>query len=512
MKKNVNQLRAGAILSYVNLGIGNIIPFIYTPIMLRILGQSEYGLYGMAASVVAYLSLLNFGIGSTVVRYITKCRAEENIKEEKNIIGLFSFIYILIAVLILVVGSIVSLNPQWYYGNTLDPQQLEKIKILLCLMTFNTAISFPISIFSSIIISHERYIYKKLIDMLSTIISPMLNLVVLFLGFSSVGMTVASTIIQIITLFANVFYCQKVLKIMPCYKNMPFKILKEVFTFSIFIFLGELVNMLYWTTDKVILGAMVGTVAVAIYNIGATFNNIMQQLSLGISSVLTPKITTMVVKGESTEKLTELFIRIGRVQYIIIAFVVSAFIVFGQQFIILWAGEGYSDAFYVALLTMIPVAVPLIQNVGLSIIIAQNKHRFRSIVYAFIAILNIVTTILLIPYFGIIGASLATSIAYFIGPIAIMNWYYYKKTGIDIPLFWKNILKMSIVPVILTIAGIIACKYFVIDSLLSFVLCALIYTVIYFPLFWFFEMNDYEKGIVTEPLKKVIKKLKKSSN
>ena len=57
-----NQLKAGAALSFVTLLIGNLIPFIYTPIMLRMLGQAEYGLYSIANSVMGYIGLLNFGV------------------------------------------------------------------------------------------------------------------------------------------------------------------------------------------------------------------------------------------------------------------------------------------------------------------------------------------------------------------------------------------------------------------------------------------------------------------
>ena len=76
MKKN--QIKSGVIISFINLGIGNLIPLIYTPIMLRLMGQSEYGLYGIAQSVMGYINLLNFGIGSTIVRYIAKYRGEGN--------------------------------------------------------------------------------------------------------------------------------------------------------------------------------------------------------------------------------------------------------------------------------------------------------------------------------------------------------------------------------------------------------------------------------------------------
>ncbi|MDD5889715.1 MAG: hypothetical protein PUC69_03775 [Ruminococcus sp.] len=66
--RNMNQVRMGAILSYLNMAIGSLIPMFYTPIMLQLMGQSEFGLYRLSSSVTSYLSLISFGIGSAVVR------------------------------------------------------------------------------------------------------------------------------------------------------------------------------------------------------------------------------------------------------------------------------------------------------------------------------------------------------------------------------------------------------------------------------------------------------------
>ena len=74
----INQIKSGAILSYLTIFLGTMISIVYTPIMLRMLGQGEYGLISLAQSVVGYLGLLNLGLGSAMVRYITKYKAEEN--------------------------------------------------------------------------------------------------------------------------------------------------------------------------------------------------------------------------------------------------------------------------------------------------------------------------------------------------------------------------------------------------------------------------------------------------
>ena len=77
--KNINELKAGSIITYINLIISTIIPLLYTPIMLRMLGKAEYGLYGIANSVIGYLTLLNFGLGSAVNRYVIKFKVEDRV-------------------------------------------------------------------------------------------------------------------------------------------------------------------------------------------------------------------------------------------------------------------------------------------------------------------------------------------------------------------------------------------------------------------------------------------------
>ena len=103
-----NQLRSGVLLSYLNLAISFVIPFVYTPLMLKMLGQAEYGLYSLSNSVISYLSLLSFGFGSTIVRYIAKYRAEGNKKEEEEAFGFFLLLYSVLGILVMTGGVILS--------------------------------------------------------------------------------------------------------------------------------------------------------------------------------------------------------------------------------------------------------------------------------------------------------------------------------------------------------------------------------------------------------------------
>ena len=505
--RKINELKAGSILSYVNLFISCIIPMLYTPVMLDLLGQSEYGLYSLSNSVVGYLGLLNFGMGSAVIRYAVKFRAQGSAVDVRRVIGLFTMIYAGLALLVCVGGAVLTAVVGSIFGKGLTVDEIARMKVLLVIMTVSTAISFPLSVFSAIIGVYERYVFQKLVCVGETIMAPVMNLVVLYAAGGSVGLAVVGLVFQVVNGLIFGAYCVKKLKIYPVFKNMPVEILREVAVFCAFVFLASIVDMLYWATDKVLIGAAIGSVAVAIYNVGGTFTAMLQNMAHAISNVFGPRVNMMVAKHDEPGKISELLIRVGRLQYLVISLLLSGYIVFGSPFVVLWAGAEYQQAYYVALLTMVPLTVPLIQNIAFTTIMAQNKHRFRSVVYAVIAVVNVISTWLVLPYYGIIGAAACTAVSFILGQGIIMNLYYYRVTGLDIPAFWRNILRMSLVPGGMIAAGLALVEWVIpMTSMWMLLLCAVVYAVIFAVLSWLVSMNSYEKKLFGGMLKWIMPK------
>lgn len=493
----INQRKAGAILSYINLAISCVIPLLYTPIMLDMLGQEEYGLYSLSNSVISYLGLLNLGMGTAIVRYIIRYRAAGETQKVRQMFGLFITIYSILAILVCIGGSILIYVSGSMFGRGLTPEEIDKLRILIVVMTISMAVSFPLGTFASVTVACEEYIYNKSICVTETILNPVLNLVVLYAGQGSVGLALVGLLIQLANGALYGIYCWKRLNLYPVFRNMPTSCLKELAGFCAFVFISSIVDMLYWATDKVLIGAVLGPAAVAVYNIGGTFNAMLQSMSSAISSVFSPKVNMMVVQQVPKTKLSALLIRVGRIQYLVISLVLSGYVVFGKNFIRLWAGEEYGDAYYIALLTMIPLAIPLIQNIAFTTILAENKHRFRSILYAIIAVINVVSTYLILPYWGIIGAAVCTAVSFVVGNGIIINIYYYKVTRLDVISFWKNIAQQTIVPGILIVIGDALVRYVLpMESLWWFLLWVMVYSVIFAVLTWVFSMNGYEKELI----------------
>lgn len=511
--KKINQVRAGAVLSYINMAIGSLIPMFYTPIMLDLLGQNEYGLYRLSSSVTSYLSLISFGIGSAIVRYYTKYIAEGDKEGEESIYGLFNIFYIVISAIALIVGIIISINLNLVYGSSLSSEELKKMQIIVIVLTISTVINFLCTPQNSVVTAHEKFLFLQVINILLTVITPCVNLLVLFIGFKSIGLVVSSLAITIVVRIVYAIYVSRILNLKPKYRNMPKNLIKEILVFSFWIFVANIVNQLYNTTDTLIIGAIpaLATIGVAIYNIGITFNTMMMNFSLGILNVLTPKVNKMVFSNCSNSELTDLMIRIGRLQGYIVSIICFGFIAFGQPFIKLWAGDGYEDAYWVAIVTMIPACIPLTQNIAMNIIIAQNKHRFRSLVYLGIAVINVIGTLFCVNYFGIIGAALVSGLAGVLGQGFVMNWYYWKKIKLDIPRFWKGIANIFIIPLLMSVLVLFLYQYIDFYSWQALFLGIILFTIVFIALNWLFIMNDYEKDIFRGPVKAIIRKIRKKS-
>lgn len=492
------QLRIGVILNYVNIGLGNLIPIFYTPVMLSLLGQSEYGLYKLSANITGYLGLATLGIGSAITRYIIKSGTEEGKEAEERVFGMFLTIFRIIALVVLIGGAILSFQVESWYDASLDAAQLGRMRILMAIMTVNMSLSLILSPYLSVVTAHERYVFAQIMHIVATTVVPLANLVVLFLGYASIGMAVSSLIIQLCLRIGYFLYVRTNLKLKPRYEKISFEKIKEVLLFSFWVFVAEVVGKLYTATDTTMIGAIpdLSTTGVAVYNVGTVFSGMVLTIAVGLSGVLAPRTNKMVFKGATNSELTDFAIRIGRMQALIVGIIISGFVVFGRPFIHFYVGDSYNYSYWVALLIMIPNMVPIVQNVFLNIIVAQNKHRFRSLVYLGIAIGNVIGTwFLLRTALGVIGAALMTGIAKIVGQCFVMNWYYSKKIGMEIGRFWKKVFPAYACCIVMMFAGLMAGSYIDFYKIPTLVIGIILFSVVYFVLNWFFVMNKSEKDI-----------------
>ena len=502
MKKN-NERKAGALLSYVSIIISTLVQLLYTPLLIRMLGQSEYGLYSLINSVIGYLTVLDLGFGNAIVVYTAKYRAKGEYEKEQKLHGMFFIVFCIIGLIVGLVGTILYFNVDRMFGATMTDLELKKAKIMMLILVFNLIITFVFNIYSSILNAYEKFIFQKIMSILNTILKPLIMIPLLFLGYKSITLVVIITIVNFIVLISNYLYCRNKLNVKIKYKGFDKVIFKSIIGYSFWIFLGTIVDKANWSVDNFILGAVSGTAAVSIYSVASSLNTLFKNLSTAISNVLLPKMSKMIAKKASNEEITNEFIKVGRIQYYVIFLMCTGLILFGKEFIIAWVGKKYIESYYVALILIIPVCFPLIQNLGLSIMQAMNKFKFKSISTFIMAIFNIMISIHLSKLYGAVGAAIGTALGLIICNIILINIYYYKVIKIDVIRFWKNIFLMTI-PFVMPIAIILILKNLIeLHGYLYLAVFGGIYTLIYAVICYTLVMNKYEKEIVNKFLKKL---------
>lgn len=505
----MNQIKAGAALNYVIIGLNTLVGLLYTPYMLRMLGQNDYGLYSLVASVIAYLTILDFGFGNAIIRYTARFRAEGKQREQWEMFGMFLIVYSVIGLIAFAGGMALYCNVDTLFDRTMTAADISQARIMMMLLTLNLLVTFPLSIFGSIITAYENFIFQRGVNIIRIVLSTAVMIALLAIGFKAIALVVVQTAFNILVLVINYVYCRRKLHIKVRFGRFNLPFLREISVYSFWIFLNAIMDRIYWGTGQFVLGTMAGTAAVAIFSVAILLQQMYMTFSTSICSVLLPKVTAMVANEKSDQEISDLFIRMGRFQCIVMAFVLSGFIVFGNGFIYLWAGSEYNESYLITCIFFIALFVPLIQNTGITILQARNQMKFRSLLYLAISAASLAMQIIFSRHWGATGCAVAIGGALVAGQWIIMNIYYARAQRLHITRFWYEIGTMMILPAIFTSAGLATTNFIDYTTSSNLIIGIILFSLLYIPAFWKFGMNQYERTTLTAPANAIVARLKR---
>lgn len=501
----ISELKLGAALSYTNILLSNAINLLFTPFLLSSLGKSEYGLYTLIGAFVGYMAVLDFGLGNTITRYVAKYRAENDKPGEQSFLSLAFIIYAVLTVLSVIIGICFIPLLNVIFDGSLTASELITAKKMFEVLIVNIGLTLFLNAFTAIMSGYEKFVFPRAIAIARVIVRPVVLILFLLMGYKAFSIVVVDTVLNTVLLLVNMWFVFARMKIKVKYShhNRPF--VKEILLFSVFVFINMIVDQVYWRLGQLVVGIYCGTAAVAIFAIGMQFPGYYMNFSTAISGVFLPRATQMCVDNVPPKELDDLFIKTGRIQFIVIGFILSGFILLGRPFVILWAGADYVQAYYIALIAMVPLTVPLIQNVGISILQAKNLHAFRSVMYLVISLVNLGISVIFTKQIGIVGAVIGTSISLIIGNIIIINIYYKKRVGLNVSRFFKEVLVL-LPGMVLSVAIGLAFMYLPVGGWLGLAVKGILFSAVFAGLLWKIGLNSYEKHLFAGPVLALLKK------
>lgn len=497
--------KTGVILSYVMMIFEVLSTLLLTPFIIRTLGQAEYGVYKLSASVVAYLLLLDLGVGNAITRYIAKFRASGEKEQSQKFLGVATIYYTVIALVALIAGVVLIAVFPKAFAKGLTASEIKLGQELLFITMINAAVTLGTAAYNNVIIAYERFTVSKGVPIIQIIVRMALTVVMLKGGFGSVGIVMVNLLMTVVCRGFFIIYVLFRLKLRPKFKGIEISFVKEIILYSSMILIQMIATQLNATVDQILIGSLVASSAaiLAVYSVGTQVTQYFQSMGTAFTGVLMPGIVKMVESGVDSKTLTDEMIRIGRIILIALGLIWGGFLACGQQFITLWAGADNSNAYFVAVILMTAYMFILTESIGTQILWAMNQHKEQAILKGIIVLLNILLTVVLIKWQPLIGATIGTFISLVLGDVVVMNVIFRKKLKMNLGYYYKGLTK-GILPCIAvaTAVGFVARHFLKNGGWISLLLEVAIICLVYAVCILMFGMNTYEKNMVLSVLRK----------
>jgi len=486
------QIAKGAIISYIAIFLNIAITFFYTPWMIRQIGVSDYGLYSLVGTFISYF-IIDFGLSGAIQRFIAKYLAEGNQTKVENMLGLTTKVYLSIDAVIFLALFVCYFFINNIFGG-LTAEEIEKLKVLYVIAGTFSVLSFVWHPMNGAMMAYEYFVENKLIDMFHKVGTVVFIVIALILN---------GGVYELVFITGAVGFLSSLFKFLVFKKKSKIKInwayadrqeMKSLMSFSGWVFLTSMAQRFRLTLIPTLLGVLANSTEISIFALGMTIEAMVYTLSSALNGLFLPKVTRLLHANNSSKEITDLMIRVGRLQLYIIGLILLGFWLVGQPFLNLWVGEKFHMSYYVVIFLTITNIVSLTQHIAGDVVYAQNKVKFTASLTFVSSGLSLLGSVLLAPHYGAVGCAFSFGVAMTVNLIWL-NVFYRKKLNIDVLRFFKE-CHLKILPLLLslTIAAFFVQRFLMIDSWIKLGIFVATYTVVYLLISYLFLFNQEEKN------------------
>lgn len=491
----LSQIKYGALISYATIFFNIVAGILYTPWMIQQIGTADYGLYSLVTAVISYF-LIDFGLGSVIGTYVAKYRAQQNIHKVNLIIGISYRAYIIITACI-TLGLLICYFFLSDIFKELTETEIIKFKTIYCIGGFFSVCNFPFTPVNGILIAYERFIVLKLADLTQRILCIVLIVCSLLSGYGLYALVLVNGVIGLFISLLKFIYIKFNIGININIKETDKTIFREIASFSGWAFIVGVAQRFTINIVPSILGIVSGTTQIAIFSIASTLEGYVWTLASGLNGLFIPRVSKDVAQNQTPLEITNLMIKVGRIQLYITGLLISCIIIFGATFIKLWIGSDFYDSYIIAVLIIFPNIIILTEEIANTLLWVKNEIKYRAILFICAGIISSSMGIILGSKFGAVGTGIGIFVALVLCHCLGLNIVYQKVLHLDIFRFFK-MCHFKILPIMM-IPGIIF--FFAIRCLDQIGWKGLIMTGIFYLLcegviLYKWAMNDTEKELI----------------
>lgn len=488
--------KGGVVLGYVLVVVETVVSFAYTPLLLGFVGESEYGLYQLIGSIAAYLNIFESMLTSGSLRFYCEKKAQGDEEGAAKILGVSRAIYL--ATALLVVVFFVGLVPVFesIFSTSLTKAEITEGVWMLGVMCSIICVNLVMYVYSVVIMASERFVFLKIVEIAKVVAQPLMVLAII--SQVPYSLTICAVTLVLTSVFWVVKYIYAKLNVgfrITC-KGATLQDFLPIISFSSIVAVGMVGDIMFAKSGQLVVGAILGTAAVAVYSIGYQVYSAYSQFGRAITSVFLPRVSHLARLEDGFLLIENLWIKTGRIVWFVLLAILMAFACYGNEFVSLWVGEGYEDSYFVALIVMIAFVPELVQSLGITILQVLDRYKFKAVLYCVSAVAGFIVAVPLVMAFGVVGAASAMAVVQIVCSGFVMAGYYGRRIGLSSGRFWRSItlLTLKMMPTLL-IAPVLTMLHFRSAVVTLFVQC-LTYAAIFLVNAYVFAMDDSERRLL----------------
>jgi O-antigen/teichoic acid export membrane protein len=393
---------------YLAIVLDGAIGLVLLPFNVSHLGASAYGLWALTSSITWFFGVLDLGYGGALVKFIAQYRAWRDRQALNEIVSTVGVVFAVLGAVCFLVTSLIARRMDSLFA--IDAGQAQTARYLLLIVGSYLTIRFPLAIFGAIVYGFQRYYLNNAVGIGTSLVVAAVNVAVLSAGHGLVALVAAITVVRVLSLglFAwNAYRAFPGLRVRPSLFRRAR--LREVTGFSVYMLVLDWSAKLNYSTDAVVIGAMLNTTAVAVWTVGQRLSQAAQQLTNQLNDALFPNVVDSDA-GQRQDRLQMILVNGTKLSLALAAPLCLGLIVLADPLIKSWVGSQFSDS---VLPTQILLAVVLIRISTASanlILKGAGLHRLLTYANATTAVVNLVLSIMLIRPLGLVGVALGTMI------------------------------------------------------------------------------------------------------
>lgn len=394
---------------YIALVTDMVIGLLMLPFNLAYLGTAEYGLWVLLGSITIHFSVFDLGFSGALVRFIAQYRATSNARALNEIASTMCFAFAVIGLLAYGVVIAVAFNLEHLFA--LSAAQADVGAAVLLIIGAHVALNFPFSVFGSITSGFQRYDVNSVAAIITSTVVALVNVFIVLSGYGLVTLVAGTTAVRVL---AYVIYRANAYRVYPELRVRPSLVrlgrLREVTSFSIYTSVIDWANRLNYQLDSLVIGAVLGPAAVAVWAPAERIITATQRLTNQVNGMLFPLIVDSDAAHQQA-RLRQILVEGTRVSLAFVVPIATVLLVLAYPIIHAWLGaraEIVAGAIPVLQVLAVAVAIRVGGATGTTILKGAGGHRMLAGVNLATGAINVALSVLLIERFGLVGVAYGT--------------------------------------------------------------------------------------------------------